>query len=498
MATATAPEAQLEPPRGAPLGASGKTEFALILDRAIGSRLSTAERLVQSLPAVVGDPLLGVGLHLSAGDTLTALVAVARDDAGTRRRLAFWAARAGARSQALSDLAAEERTALRAGLVRSPHAVAAEPEALGAEARRFFAAAGASSSALQAPGLPTLELAVDGPEWGGVRWATETRELFLASPLAPPVGDRLRLCAQLAGASLCGDAHVISVRAAEQATPGSPPGFTLALEAPSAELLMLLEQSATGIEEPGEKRRVHPRYPVKAAALVLPAGEGGEPEVLDDTELTGPDGTPRWLIENVSQGGAFLRTAEAYPMGALVQVLATLPTGDSLRCDAEVVFSGARGMGVRWQLDPLAEVELAAVVARIAARKRRALVVDDDSTCRQLLAEALAACGFEVLSAADGLAGLQLLSEELLSLDLLVTDLRMPRMDGEALLRTIRKAGGESELAIVIVTGTLEPAVEKKLTREGADAVLEKELGPRFLAQAAVAVLDRKKRGAGA
>lgn len=496
MSPATAPQAQLEPPRGAPLGADGKTELALILDRALGSRLATAERLVQSLPALVGDPLLGVSLHLSAGDTLTALVAVSRDDAATRSRLAFWAARAGARCQVLSDMAVEDRTALRAGLVRSPLAVAAEPEALGAEARRFFAAAGVTGGAREAAGLPTLEVAVDGPEWGGARWAPETRELFLPSPLAPPAGDRLRLCVHLAGATLCGDAHVTSVRPAEQATPGAPPGFTMALEAPSPELSMLLEQSAAGAGEPGEKRRVHPRYPVKAPALVLPAGEGGEPEGLDAAELTGPDGTPRYLIENVSQGGAFLRTAEAYPMGAMVQVLATLPTGDMLRCEAEVVFSGARGMGVRWQLDPLAEVELAAVVARVAARKRRALVVDDDATCRQMLADALAGCGFEVLSAGDGLSGLQLLSEELLSLDLLVTDLRMPRMDGEALLRTIRKAGGESELAIVIVTGTVDPAVEKKLTREGADAVLEKELGPRFLAQAAVAVLDRKKRGA--
>jgi len=493
MATATAPQAPPAPPRGT-LGARS-CEFAVILDRAVDSRLVGAERLVHSLVAIVGEPLLlEVGLHLSASDTLTVLIALARDEAALRSRLAFWSARAGARCLVLSDLDGDARTALRAGLVRSPHAVTAEPAALVAEARRFFAAAGGAEVAPEASELPTLELAVDGQEWGGVRWDAATRELFLASPLAPPPGDRLRLCALLAGATLCATARVKSVRPAEAARPGSPPGLTLALEAPPAELLMLLDQSANTAADPGEKRRVHPRYAVRAPALVLPAAGGGEAEGIEDTELTGPDGSPRFLIENISQGGAFLRSAEPFPLGALVQVLATLPTGDTLRCDAEVVFSGARGMGLRWQLDPLAEVELAGVVARIASRKRRALVVDDDASCRKMLAEALQGCGFEVLTAGDGMTGLQLLSEELLSLELLITDLYMPRMDGEALLRTIRQAGGESELTIVVMTGSVEPAVENKLSRQGADAVLEKELGPRFLAQAAVAVLDRKKR----
>jgi len=496
MATAAAPQAPPEPLRGAAPGAR-RCELAVILDRAVGSRLATAERLVRSLPAIIGEPLLlEVGLHLSAGDTLTALVAVARDDAALRSRLAFWSARAGARCLVLSDLGGDERTALRAGLVRSPHAVTAEPAALAAEARRFFAAAGGDMVAPEAPDLPTLELAIDGLEWDGVHWNAPARELFLASPLAPPPGDRLLICAQLAGATVSGTARVKSVRLAEAAAPGSPPGLTLALENPPAELLMLLDQSAATAEDPGEKRRVHPRYAVRAPARVLPSSGGDEAQGIDDPELTGPDGAPRFLLENISQGGAFLRTVEPFPLGALVQVVAPLPTGDTLCCDAEVVFSGARGMGLRWQLDPLAEVELAAVVARIASRKRRALVVDDDASCRKALTDALQGCGFEVLTAGDGMAGLQLLSEELLSLDLLVTDLRMPRMDGESLLQTIRQAGGESDLAIVIMTGSVEPALENKLSREGADAVLDKALGPRFLAQAAVAVLDRKKRKA--
>jgi CheY-like chemotaxis protein len=70
----------------------------------------------------------------------------------------------------------------------------------------------------------------------------------------------------------------------------------------------------------------------------------------------------------------------------------------------------------------------------------------------------------------------------------------MPHMDGETFIRTIRSAGGESDLAIVVVTGALESGVETRLEREGADAVLDKALGPDLIAQAADAVLERKRQ----
>ncbi len=131
--------------------------------------------------------------------------------------------------------------------------------------------------------------------------------------------------------------------------------------------------------------------------------------------------------------------------------------------------------------------------ARVAAEPRRALLVDDSAVSRRLLARALEEVGFEVICAADGADALQVVAREILSLDLMVADLFMPNMDGEQLVRTIRRAGGESDLAIVVVSGSLEPGLETKLEREGADAVLRKELGPRFIAQAAGAVLKRKR-----
>jgi CheY-like chemotaxis protein len=128
-----------------------------------------------------------------------------------------------------------------------------------------------------------------------------------------------------------------------------------------------------------------------------------------------------------------------------------------------------------------------------APATRRALVVDDDALLRRMLADALGARGFEVLTAPDALEGIRTLSDELLALDVLLTDVRMPGMDGEALVRMIRTAGGEADLAIVVVTGRLEPGMEPRLVAAGADAVLDKALGPERVAEAADAVVQRKR-----
>ncbi len=123
----------------------------------------------------------------------------------------------------------------------------------------------------------------------------------------------------------------------------------------------------------------------------------------------------------------------------------------------------------------------------------RAIVVDDDALVRVMLADALESHGFEVLTAPDGLAGLQLLTETILTVKLLVTDMLMPCLDGIDLVRTIRKAGGESELAIVVVTSTDIPFFRDLLFQAGADLVLQKSLGPEAIAWAAEALLERPR-----
>ncbi len=119
------------------------------------------------------------------------------------------------------------------------------------------------------------------------------------------------------------------------------------------------------------------------------------------------------------------------------------------------------------------------------------LVVDDDPTSRYVVEHDLLGLGAEVLAAADGATGLQQLTDNLLDLDLLITDLDMPGMDGMALVRMVRADGGEADLPILVVTGWLTPEKRAALHALGA-AVVEKGDGANTIAAAARRLLSSR------
>jgi nitrogen regulation protein NR(I) len=90
--------------------------------------------------------------------------------------------------------------------------------------------------------------------------------------------------------------------------------------------------------------------------------------------------------------------------------------------------------------------------------QRQVLIVDDEPNLRRILSAQLTRDGYDVLSAEDGEAGLALLREN--HIDLVITDLKMPRIDGMTLLK--RAIEEEPELPVVVITahGTIDTAVE--------------------------------------
>jgi len=123
-----------------------------------------------------------------------------------------------------------------------------------------------------------------------------------------------------------------------------------------------------------------------------------------------------------------------------------------------------------------------------AAPRPRALIVDDDRVVRTLLRHGLEGAGVEVLEAWDGVSALQQLIDHLLGLDLLVTDLRMPGLDGTTLVRVVRTEGGERELAILVVAATVTPDDREALGTLGVDAVIEKSVGSEEVVRRAAAL----------
>jgi two-component system, NtrC family, response regulator AtoC len=90
--------------------------------------------------------------------------------------------------------------------------------------------------------------------------------------------------------------------------------------------------------------------------------------------------------------------------------------------------------------------------------KKQILVVDDEANLRRVLSAQLSRDGYEVHDAEEGEAGLAVLREH--HIDLVITDLRMPKMDGMEFLRQALRL--EPELPVVMLTahGTVDNAVE--------------------------------------
>ena len=86
------------------------------------------------------------------------------------------------------------------------------------------------------------------------------------------------------------------------------------------------------------------------------------------------------------------------------------------------------------------------------------LVADDEKNIREGLREALMLDGFEVVMAADGKEALDLINRG--DVDLLITDLKMPRLSGEELLKSVTSQFPTIPVIILTGHGTIESAVQ--------------------------------------
>ena len=494
-------------------------DHAAVFVRVAGDRFAAVERLVCALPRLLGPALAecDLGYRISSR-YLVAVLRLAHEAADDRAadRIAYWTARAGGRASSLAAMAEAERRSFDAQFnLCELQATHVAPAALFEASGRLFTDAGAPAGRRRNPtDRPFLGIDVGGPGWEGVTYLPGPRHLFVAAPISPPLGDEIPMVFRVPGMerTVGVTATVAAVRSPAEAAPGKPAGYELSIAGAPAQVLTAVAARAPSA---ASAFRAAPRYAVKAPVKVIPVGPSPAPEAAppgaaegaaaavapgahavieyaSDSELEAD------FVSNLSQGGAFIRSGHPSPVGSELTLDLRLPNGSELRARATVAFVDGNGMGVRFTLDGEGDAALQAAIAHISARGRRALVVEDDALTRRMLADALAERGFEVLTAADGQEGLRVISEELLGLDLLLTDIHMPGMDGKALVETIRRAGGESELAIVVVTARLEPGVETVLERAGADAVLDKVLGAELVAQAADAVLERKRGGGAA
>jgi DNA-binding response OmpR family regulator len=103
---------------------------------------------------------------------------------------------------------------------------------------------------------------------------------------------------------------------------------------------------------------------------------------------------------------------------------------------------------------------------------RRALVVDDDPIIRRLVCAMLRSAAIAAVQAEDGEEAWGLLQRE--SVDVVITDRSMPKMDGVQLLRAMRASATHANVPVIMLTGTLTEEAAPEASTEGADAFLRK------------------------
>ncbi|RLE10159.1 sigma-54-dependent Fis family transcriptional regulator [Candidatus Aerophobetes bacterium] len=102
------------------------------------------------------------------------------------------------------------------------------------------------------------------------------------------------------------------------------------------------------------------------------------------------------------------------------------------------------------------------------------LVVDDEPLVRNFLKEVLEAEDYEVLTTEDGLSALK--EVERGGIDLVITDVRMPKMNGIELLKEVKKRSPSTLVVVITAYGTIENAVEAM--KNGACDYITKPLSP--------------------
>ena len=112
-------------------------------------------------------------------------------------------------------------------------------------------------------------------------------------------------------------------------------------------------------------------------------------------------------------------------------------------------------------------------------RYRKILIVDDSATSRLIVKRCFEIAGYTdatFFESGDGGEALDLLRGE--TVDLVVTDLKMPRVDGHTFVRKLRAAPGTRHLPVVVVSSVSATSENQPAFQENVIAIIQKPLSP--------------------
>jgi two-component system, chemotaxis family, chemotaxis protein CheY len=112
---------------------------------------------------------------------------------------------------------------------------------------------------------------------------------------------------------------------------------------------------------------------------------------------------------------------------------------------------------------------------------KKAITVDDSRSMREMVSAVLRGAGFEVIQAEDGNDALSILQTN--QVDIIVTDLNMPHMDGIALVKALRALPNHRTTPILVLTSRNTDEEKAEGRAAGATGWLVKPFDPQRLVQ---------------
>jgi len=100
------------------------------------------------------------------------------------------------------------------------------------------------------------------------------------------------------------------------------------------------------------------------------------------------------------------------------------------------------------------------------------LVVEVSEAMRKIISLALKIKGFDVITAEDGIKALEMFP--MVGVDLMITDLNMPYLDGISLISNIRENRDNEELPIIILSTIESKSQKESVRRVGANSIMNK------------------------
>ncbi len=122
---------------------------------------------------------------------------------------------------------------------------------------------------------------------------------------------------------------------------------------------------------------------------------------------------------------------------------------------------------------------------------KRIIIADDSTTARMFIKRCLQIIGLgdaEIIEAEHGKEALAAAKAQ--PVDLLLTDLNMPVMDGETLVKWVKASPKLGDLPVVVITSAGNPAKEAQLLELGAHRVLNKPVSPPVMMEALADFLE--------